>query len=407
MRHDHTNWLIHFVRDRVPEQDFPGETEEEMDVYAGGELDYNADAFSVLKTIIRLGGLFPGYSYRSGRTTIYGGKPAVCATEMPLYSFATYVRDRANTGKISAYGVAFLKREFYAAGGRPVIYGLSVDDVSYVKNEASCRILDLSVLPLPEQYRYVAYNPSGSKWLDWSHEREWRWTVQNEDLDYLWCRDSSGCYGSVPALPLFRGDLEGGFFSMLCIIVWNSSEAYEIQELLTGIYLSGSNNYDTPFDKKLIARSSIIVLEDVVGSVEQGLDLNAQTIEGLQKASLVKPIILSPPPTDACIRVAGALSAAKSAGKLAAADYLTRRSLDGGSCGFAHAVTYNVLDPLVQYMLANGIASGPFDGRVYINVDEGWQSSQSIDYNEHVFNAVADALSIALGIKVLMHSALD
>jgi hypothetical protein len=95
MRQDHTNWLIHFVRDRLPEQDFPGETEEEYLHHVGAELEPDADAFCVLKTIIRLGGLYPGYSFRSGRTTIYGGEPVVCATEMPLYSFAKYVSDTA------------------------------------------------------------------------------------------------------------------------------------------------------------------------------------------------------------------------------------------------------------------------------------------------------------------------
>jgi hypothetical protein len=407
MRHDHTKWLIHFVRDRVPEQDFPGEAEEEADFYAGGELEYDADAFSVLKTIIRLGGLFPGYSFRSGRTTIYGGQPAICATEMPLYSFAVYARDRSNTGKVSAYGLAFLKSEFYEAGGRPVIYGLSVDSVSYVKNEASCRIIDPNVLPLAEQYRYVAYNPSSLKWLDWSHEREWRWIVQNENHDYVWCRDANGGYGPAPGLPLFRGSLDGGFFSVLCIIVWNSSEAREIQELLTGFYLAGSNNYDTPFDRNLISRSSIIVLEDVVAAVEHGQDLSAQTIEGLQKASLVKPILLSSPPPDASARVAAALASAVSAGERAATNYLAKHPLDKGSCGYADAVTYEVVDPLVQYMLANGLASGPFDGRVHIKVKESWPLSQLIDYNEHVYSAVADALSTALGIKVWMHSNLD
>jgi hypothetical protein len=114
MRHDHTRWLTHFVRDRLPEQDFPGESEDEAAYFEGGELEPDADAFSVLKTIIRLGGIIPGYSFRSGRTTIYGGRPAVCATEMPLYSFAQYVQSRNDPAKVSAYGIAFLKSEFYA-----------------------------------------------------------------------------------------------------------------------------------------------------------------------------------------------------------------------------------------------------------------------------------------------------
>jgi len=205
MRHDHTSWLIHFVRDRNPDQDFPGETEEEFDYFSGGELEADAEAFSVLETIIRLGGLYPGYSFRSGRTTIYGGNPAVCVTEMPLYSFASYAKERGKTNCVSAYGIAFLKSELFSAGGRPVIYGLSNSNVKYVQNDTYCRIFDETILPLEEQYRYVAYSPSGDKWIDWSHEREWRWKVNNKDKDYVWGKDGNGCYDALPGLPLFLG----------------------------------------------------------------------------------------------------------------------------------------------------------------------------------------------------------
>ncbi len=73
MRHDHTDWLIHFVRDRVPDQDFIGDEDEYLGLGPGGELESDADAFSVLRTIVRLGGIIPGYSIRNGRTTLYGG----------------------------------------------------------------------------------------------------------------------------------------------------------------------------------------------------------------------------------------------------------------------------------------------------------------------------------------------
>src|SRR4051794_25119474 len=109
MRHDHTSWLIHFVRNRNPEQDFPGQSEDDAKYFAGGELELDASAFQVLCSIIRLGGLIPGYSFRKGKTTLYGGDPVVCVTEMPLYAFASYVKQAATTGRVSAYGIAFLK----------------------------------------------------------------------------------------------------------------------------------------------------------------------------------------------------------------------------------------------------------------------------------------------------------
>jgi hypothetical protein len=81
----------------------------------------------------------------------------VCVTEMSLYSFAEYARSRGDTAKVSAtYGIAFLKSEFYSAGGRTTIYGLSIDSAVWE-----------SVLPRSEQCRYVAYSPlDSSKWVD-------------------------------------------------------------------------------------------------------------------------------------------------------------------------------------------------------------------------------------------------
>lgn len=407
MRYDLTDWIIHFVRERDSEKDFACGDDQNVSLFTNGELDQDADAFSVLKTIIRLGGLTPGYSFRSGRTTIYGGTPAVCATEMPIYSFSVYARQRAEAGNVSSYGIAFLKSEFCAAGGRPVIYGLSTDDVSYQINDPYCRILAPHVIPVHEQYRYVAYNPSPNSWIDWSHEREWRWKVRSEEHDSLWAKDGDGCYGPIPGLPLFRGKSNHACFSQLRIIVWHKSEAEEIQELLTGLYLAKSNNYDTPFSRSVISNTRIIVLDDVVTAVEVDGKIKAQTIEGLEAANLVQPIVIHDPPPDAKEMVELAMEKAGKAAEAAAAEFIAKHSEDKGSCGFASAVTYDVTNPLVQYMLSSGLVSGPFDGRVHIKIGGHWSFGQSIDYNEAIHDAAAKSLASTLGISIFMESRLD
>jgi hypothetical protein len=405
MRYDHTRWLTHFVRDRLPEQDFP---EENVRDPVGGELSIDADAFSVLATIIRLGGIMPHRSFRNGRTTIYGGQPAICATEMPLYSFAQYVRSRADTAKVSAYGIAFLKTEFYAAGGRPVIYGLSVDNPKFVEDKPTSRVFHNNVLPRAEQYRYVAYNPSGSsKWVDWSHEREWRWVVKNKNRDEVCAIGSDGCFDSVPALPIFKGTTDDGRFSRVCIIVWTHEEASEMRELLTGLYLAGNNNYDTPFDKKIIERSHIIVLQDVIELVESGKTLEAQTIEGLQAANLLTPITIAEPPPNAALIVQGAMEKAGAAAKAAVEAYMAKHGVEGGYCGWANATTWEVTSPIVQYLLSHGGASGPYDGRVHIEFPQEYPSSQSLDYNEASVEAACKVLSAELGISVYCDSHAD
>lgn len=404
-RHDQTKWLTHFVRDRVPSQDFPGSDEDDCGIFQGGELEADASAFSVLKAIIRLGGIMPGYSFRNGRTTIYGGAPAVCATEMPLYSFAQYAKARHSTGQVSAYGISMLKSEFYQAGGRHVIYGLSTDWPTFEFDTATVRIFHDTVLPRAEQYRYVAYNPTTvGRFVDWTHEREWRWIARDEDADEIWVQDYNGQLGSTPALPIFKGRLDGRPFSQLCIIVWTTDEAAEVRELLTGLYLAGSNNYDTQFDKRLIEASKIIVLQDVVDAVEKSGNLHAQTIEGLAAANLLQSIDIPKTPVDAAQRVADALKKAGVAARKAITDFQKDHGQGGGYCGFAHATTYAVTDPLVQYMLANDLANGPYDGRVWIKVPTDYPPSQSLDYQEAACEAASTVLTAELGVSVYCES---
>jgi hypothetical protein len=406
MRHDHTRWLIHFVRDRKPDQDFPGD-EEESGRFAGGELPADADAFSVLKTLVRTGGLLPGHSFRKGRTTLYGGMPVVCATEMPLYSLAKYVKSTGDHSKVSPYGIAFLKAEFFSAGGRPVIYGLSSSNPTLQEDTWNRRILHPSVLPIEEQYRYVAYSPSGDRWIDWSHEREWRWVARDKQRHRFTCKNAYGYYETVIGLPLFTGTTQGGDFSRLCIIVEKRDDASEIQELLTGLYFRGYNDYESQFDSHLILASRIIVLADVVEAVDSGRDLNAYTIEGLTDAGLVDSIIVHPPTKATRERVMAALQLASAAGK-SAAEKFTAKYGDGiTTYGFAYAVTPDVTSPFVQFMLENELASGPYSGLVRIKIPCSWSDSPSLDYLESVYSAAAEVLSKELDLDVFMTSKPD
>lgn len=348
----------------------------------------------------------PGHSFRKGRTTIYGGRPAVCATEMPLHAFATYARERAKAGNVSAYGISFLKSEFYAAGGRPAIYGLSTDDIKYIRNDTTSRIIHEAILPVREQFRFIAHNPGGAnRPIDWSHEREWRW-VAHDDIDQIWVQDYNGIYGPTPALPLFKGAEEGRPFSRVCIIVWSAEEAKEINELLTGFHLAGSNNYGSYFDRQVIERSRIIVLEEVVEAVEKNRNLDAQTIEGLEEAQLLRSITIAKPPKNAAKIVADAFAAAKMAGEQAGRAYRAKHGKARTGFGFAHAVTTDVTKPIVQYLLASKQASGPFDGEVWLNYP-GPHGSGNIDYVEAVCRAAAPVLAEKLGIEVYVSVALD
>ncbi|RJT16066.1 hypothetical protein [Rahnella inusitata] len=410
MRHDYTDWLIHFVRDRDFDQDYPVETEEEFDFLVGGELEPDASAFSVLLSILNIG-LKPYYSFRNGQTTIYGGTPAICVTEMPIYSFAQYISARRDTKKVSAYGIAILKKEFFKAGGRPVIYGTTDLNVSFEVNTPTYRVLDQSILNKSEQYRYVAYNPSGNnikdRWIDWSHEREWRWRENNNKDAQIYYRNSDYSMAESPGLPLFVGESNGGFFSKVAIIVWSSEEADKIREELTGYYLAESNNYGIEFNRDVIARSVIIVLEQVKEAVEISKLVDSQTIEGLDKANLLEPILLHKDLELYRKVVETALELAAQEGLKASIEY-NAENHPQGPCGFAHVSTFDVTKPEVQFMLANDYASGPFDGQVNIIFKTLWGHSQCLYYKEFIIERMCISLNNSFSdIKFYKTSRLD
>ena len=80
------------------------------------------------------------------------------------------------------FGVFVHKHDAFADGALPVIYGLHgarelrPGDVGYVTGQ---RTLDPTELELDQQYRYVTFalHRYGSEQpIDWTHEREWRWS---------------------------------------------------------------------------------------------------------------------------------------------------------------------------------------------------------------------------------------
>jgi len=80
---------------------------------------------------------------------------------MPIAAFVASSIERLSKGqKISNYAMVFDKKQMFALGARPVIYGSTKDEA----------------LPETEQYRFVAYDPTRTPYaIDWTHEREWRW----------------------------------------------------------------------------------------------------------------------------------------------------------------------------------------------------------------------------------------
>lgn len=283
-RFDLTEWIIHFVHDRIPENDpkcfcvdpetgdslgfadyfdSKGEPHSILNCYADEDfpIEEDAPAFVVLKKILHDGYLKSGWSFRKGNPTIYGPSSAVCFTEMPLYALITYAKDRGSySSYVGQYGVAFKKNELYKAGARPVIYGLSTKHIETSENDpyfergSALRLLSTTETDIgpQEQYRYVAMNLSGKKRIDWSHEREWRWRLIDDQ------------YG-VPGLPFLLSDDYADFFSEIVIIVSNETEKNEILHRLKNMYDSEGTQTGFAYNTDLIKTIKVLSIEALSG----------------------------------------------------------------------------------------------------------------------------------------------
>lgn len=283
-RTDLSEWIIHFVHDRRNDQrpewlikpsnfHFPDfENEDENEHYEFEEhlmaierdvenwnFEINEDeeltAFEVIKLILSMGYIRAGFSYRNEEKTIYGNRPAVCFTEMPLYALIQYAKNRSKSDLTSAYAIAFPRKELYNAGARNVFYGLSSPHKEAGEGDPFCdeyfhRNLSSDCgIALNEQYRYVYTNLKGHKIVDWTHEREWR----------LAC-DYGDC--SMVGLNFLRENQDNcplKVFSEVVVIVNTNKEVEGLLKDLAQYYHGDLFEYSS----KMVERIKIISIEQL------------------------------------------------------------------------------------------------------------------------------------------------
>ena len=209
IRFDLSEYLIHFFRDVNLDSNnyilFP-------DHCGFNNLNYSLhlDARFLLRCSIRHHKICSSWSIRGGARTIYGNSPAVCLTEMPIPAFIKTSIDRIQRGEnIGQYALVFPKNQMFAAGARPVIYGLANVDTNLPPSNGGGRerIIHPSLLALEEQFRYVTYNPSSQRPIDWTHEREWRWPCrEGNNFDFSEQPDDLESY---PGFDFSKVDLTG------------------------------------------------------------------------------------------------------------------------------------------------------------------------------------------------------
>jgi len=222
-RFDLADYLIHFTRQN------------------------DKSSFDTLKDIILSGQINCGWSVRNTKRTIFGDIPAVCFTDMPLYSFYRYVFNRKDINKVDFYGIALHKSKMFQLGARNVIYGTTTENET--ETEDADNVWTNPNLSPNEQYRYMLTNINDVN--DWTHEREWRWTnrIKMSKGDYLPIWKNNKYDDS------FGADIEFYYEKGIFLIVRYETEVDELEKLFS------SFTDEKIYNKSNIKRTFVVSLE--------------------------------------------------------------------------------------------------------------------------------------------------
>lgn len=435
-RLDLTEWIIHFVHDRKPEdnpmglyeayieakEEFGAETQEEgtieendfrlcdyydengnaqtiLDSYTENEyaIDEDAPGYTVLKKILHDGFIHSSWSIRNYKPSVFGPKSAVCFTEMPLYALIDYARVRgAKSGYVGNYGIALKRNELFEAGARPVIYGLTGEFKEVDADENGIyqgRLMDASCgIGKQEQYRYVStmlHKNNKGVTIDWTHEREWRWALPDNR------------YG-VPGLPFFLSDSFANFFTEVIIIVSTDEEQEDLLLHLKNLYDAGCRNTGFDYNTKMIASAKVLSLETIARTDST----NTMKIEDLPMKQLrvIPEFTTTPKLRD---KINKAITEANRISVKSVEDYLHSNpdfNDQKGYWGFVHVFT-NEITEVTQALQDTGFAKAYSDGDYYIDIDE--YRTDNIELLLIGANAAAQYLSKELGQQFSVKYRLD
>ncbi len=412
-REDITDWLIHFTKDISAEDvvdvfykvEYEKNEEDITDGYL--KLDFtnqfsyginHLSAYEVLKKIIEECGIRYNYSFRNGVTTLYGGEPVICFTEMPIHSLLEYAKTR-NAKSNSTYGIAIRKKDAYKYGARPVIYGLANKNTfEYLENTDTRRLLKENVLPIEEQFRLVPLRLD--KNIDWTHEREWRIKKRNDIYHHTYIQNGIDLE-EIEHLDIFEDE---GHCEEIIVIVNSEDEANEMFDIILTLIDGKGNKFESSFNPKSIA---ILILENL--EKENKL---IRRIEDISKKSYFKVEL-----EDLSVKELNWLKELVSRcqnviSKKATEDYLKNHKLNpknndfDDAAGFSSIYSYAVRNKYLRGLLKLDIAFPIGDGYMIRAIGTHFHS-QSISFREYIAQKVCDELNKELGDIFYVHSRLD
>lgn len=161
---------------------------------------------------------------------------------MPIAAFLEAGNSRWEQGEaMSQLAFVFPKEALFRLGSRPVISGLDAnvrfspyDDCNHN------RMLPIDVLPVAEQYRYITFNIGGTRNIDWSHEREWRWPYNGDMTAYNQLEEDGliSSWDEIPGLDFYN-------INGIGVIVKNESQADLIISDILTIVDNGRASFNT------------------------------------------------------------------------------------------------------------------------------------------------------------------
>ena len=356
-------------------------------------------AFQVLLKILNDGFIRANWSFRQGKATIYGPNPAVCFTEMPLYALIEYANQRGKKDLTNSYGIAILKSEMFAAGARPVIYGLSGPHVESKKGDLyfgqGMRSLSSeSGIGLLEQYRYVATNIDGSRRIDWMHEREWRWPLRvTSSLE-------------TPGLSVWLEEFRHNFSKVL-VIVQTVEEAKRFIDQAKEYFDGGLNNFDFQFSRKQLLNTSVVSIEEL----QHPRKIKTVRLDDLPLRTLthIQPKVVTTSTLEA-VQIAIKLAEKSALNAVLTMKNSMPKDRNGkilDAFGFAYVVTYESHSEVTQALIKLNLVDSRGKGYVLKNSTMGSPTEGIISLEEAAAKAVANVLEHQLGQVFKVRSMLD
>ncbi|HZL09074.1 MAG TPA: hypothetical protein VFC65_03685 [Prolixibacteraceae bacterium] len=396
-RTDISKYLIHSVRISI-DNDLPIDSETLENLYYPLREESGFDDESeVLINIIEEGGVRASPSFRNGNSTIYGDNPVVCFTEMPLINFIQYVHKRNDRTRFTECGIAVLKKEFYKNGGRPVISGLSEDNV-FEYLDKNKRIIKPDILPIKEQYRYVNLTRD----IDWTHEREWRIKCDKNDKNFSVRDDMRNDSFLTWGVNVFSNSL----FSEVILILRSIEEAKLVHDIIQGQldcgYAKGGQEFCVKI-KYLILKESIEFLKrNEINSIED-LPSNAfyshisPSISDEEKTKLLK-----------------VLKKCANMSKAFANDFISNTKFEIESnglindiSGFAHVASDKIDNKYVRFLLNENLADSIGETIWVKQMERNIPFQQSLSYHEYIAERQCEIFNKEIDDIFRVYSRLD